>query len=116
MNNRFTIFYFPILYIVVMGIANLVAKQYFHAQYGAPEYVEAMLPFMLILAIAPCVFFLLNRERLTPTWQGEPRYALYTILFIPLVAMSAVFVVTHGSLDRAFRLFVFLVGVGRHAG
>lgn len=102
MNNRFTIFYFPILYIVFMGIANLIAKQCFHAQYGAPEYVEAMLPFMLILTIAPCVFFLLRRERLTPIWQGEPRYALYLILFIPLVAMSAFFIVTHGNLDRAF--------------
>lgn len=115
MNSRFTIFYFPILYIVVMGISNLIVKQYFHATYGSPEYVEAMLPFLLILAIGPCLFFLLRRERLTPKQQGEPRYAPYLILFIPLVAMSAFFVVTHGSTERAFLIplaLTLLVGVG----
>lgn len=35
-------------------LSNLITEQYSHAQYGAPECIEAMLPFMFLLTIGAC--------------------------------------------------------------
>lgn len=115
MKDRIRIQYCPLLYIALMGISNLIVSKYFHASYGTPQYVEKMLPFIAVLAAFACFCFFRKRAELPLSWPEKPRYAVYLLLFLPLVAMTLFFVFKNGRMDRAFLIplaVTLLVGLG----
>lgn len=92
----------PTLYIVAMGISNAVVFYGFKAEYGKPEYIKMMLPFLAVIAVATVMAFFTQKNQLKITWEGQKRYILFLVMFIPTLAMAIFYWVVNGSFESSF--------------
>ncbi len=103
----------PLIYILLMGIANFLSAQVFHVTYGESDYVKTMLPFMVILAAYSSLCFYSQGKQLETNWQPTGNSRIFMLIFVPIVVMALFFIVRNVTFEMSFLiplLVTFLVG------
>lgn len=105
MNNKkgiFTVLLWPLLYTLGMGFSNYIVYHHYHIEYGGDGYINAMLPFLSVLAAGTLICLFIQRDRLTLPWKERGRLTLFLIIFLPLAAMTIYYLLTNGSFTYTF--------------
>ena len=105
MNNKkeiFKVLLWPLLYTLGMGLSNYIVYHHYHVEYGGDGYVNAMLPFLVVLAAGTLICLFIQRKRLSLPWKDGGRLPLFLIIFLPLVAMTIYYLFTNGSFTYGF--------------
>ena len=117
MNNKkeiFKILLWPLLYTSGMGLSNYIVYHIYHIEYGGDGYINAMLPFLSVLAAGTLICLFIQRKQLALPWHERGRLPLFLIIFLPLAAMALYYLLANGSFTYAFIVplaVTLLVGV-----
>lgn len=67
------------------------------------------------MVVCSIIFLNMRKKYYVQEWIGKGRYKLYLLLFIPLLIMSAVYIITNGRINSSFLIpmaVTLLVGIG----
>ena len=106
---------FPLLYILGMGVSNLIVRQVYRANYVDAVYIRSVLPFLTALAVFSVICSLTVKRQRASESPKQGNVLLFLFLFLPLAGLTLYYWALRAQLSTAFFLplaVALLVGVG----